>query len=124
MTWDIAEILKIISGPAVGFLFGSLLTGYVQWGIEKRKQILLRRRELVTGWRMELIPLLSHDDGSWDDLRAKLMSSPYYASLRPHLKPDLIRQLEQRRRRIVGDDFPIPHLSTEIARTEREWKLV
>jgi hypothetical protein len=32
---------------------GGLITIGANWGIEKRKQRLQRRRELVTGWRME-----------------------------------------------------------------------
>jgi hypothetical protein len=66
MTWtDMMPYAKAIGGPLLGFIFGSFLTSYVQWGFEKKKQILQRRRELVTGWRMNLLPLVEGREVLW-----------------------------------------------------------
>jgi hypothetical protein len=138
MTWaDVAPYAKAIGGPLIGFVFGGLLTSYVQWGFEKRKQILQRRRELVTGWRMNLLPLVEGREVLWaGDRKTKLLSSPYYASLRPHLSADAIKKLERDHLKIVvhvdktkpSNDwayhFPLNLLVEEIGRIERQWKLV
>jgi hypothetical protein len=138
MTWaDAVPYAKAGGGPLVGFIFGSLLTSYVQWGFEKKKQILLRRRELVTGWRMNLLPLVEGREVLWvGDRKTKLVSSPYYASLRPHLSADAIKQLERDHFKLVvhidrttppndwAFHFPLNLLVEEIGRIERQWKLV
>jgi hypothetical protein len=95
---DVIPYAKAIGGPLLGFIFGSLLTSYVQWGFEKKKQILLRHRELVTGWRLELIPMIGQPQDPpliWVGERQRaVMSSPYYASLRPHLSASAIQKIE------------------------------
>jgi hypothetical protein len=95
---DVLAYIKALGGPLLGFIFGSLLTSYVQWGFEKKKQILLRRRELITGWRMTLIPMIAQPQNLpviWAGERQRaVMSSPYYASLRPHLSANAIEKIE------------------------------
>jgi hypothetical protein len=128
---------KGIGGPLIGFLFGSFLTSHVQWGFEKKKQILQRRRELVTGWRMNLLPLVEGREVLWvGEGKTKLLSSPYYASLRPHLSTDAIKRIERDHLKLVvhldrtkptndwAFHFPLNLLVEEIGRIEKQWKLV
>ncbi len=142
MTWaDVFPYVKALGGPLVGFIFGSLLTSYVHWGFEKKKQILLRRRELVRGWRLTLIPMIGQAQGVpvvWAGERQRaVMSSPYYASLRPHLSDSAIARIEDptiklfvhvdRTKKRANDwnhHFPLKIFIDEIDRIEKEWKLV
>ena len=55
MTWLDAWSFAKEAGSLLGAgVVGGLLTAHFQWGIEKKKQILLRRREL--GNRLEVDP--------------------------------------------------------------------
>jgi hypothetical protein len=120
---------------------GGLITIWANWGIEKRKQRLQRRRELITGWRLELIPMIGQPQDPpvvWAGERQRaVLSSPYYASLRPHLSKSALQQIEDPVMRIfVRSDrtarpthdwnhhFPLKIFVDEIARIEKRWKLV
>jgi hypothetical protein len=81
MDWDIIGRYVLPSALGIG---AGLFSPWAGWGIEKRRQRLQRRRELVTAWRMHLIPLISGNP-DFETLVPKLHDSPYYASLRPHL---------------------------------------
>src|SRR5258708_6352711 len=98
MTWDAFPYAKGLRRPPVGLIFGRLLTSSAPWGFEKKKRILLRRRELVTGWRLPLIPMIGQAQDMpvvWAGERQRaVMSSPYYASLRPHLLAGAIARIE------------------------------
>jgi hypothetical protein len=138
---DVVPYAKAIGGPLLGFIFGSLLTSYVQWGFEKKKQVLLRHRELVSGWRLELIPMIGQPQDPpmvWAGERQRaVMSSPYYASLRPHLSASAIQKIEDPVIRIFiradrtarpthdwNHHFPLRIFVDEIGRIEKKWKLV
>ena len=68
--------------------------------------------------------------------QAKVLSSPYYASLRPHLSESAINEIEEPNIKLVismsgrqpmnhwADRFPNKIFVDEIARIERSWKLV
>src|SRR4030088_1362944 len=104
---DVLDIVtRFVLPPLLGGA-GGFITVYANWGIEQRRQRLARRRELVTGWRMNLIPLINaHPD--LDDLRPALYASPFYASLRPHLSKTLLHRIEVESRVIVvGQNFPL-----------------
>src|ERR1700738_3813494 len=83
---------------------GGLITIWANWGIEKHKQRLQRHRQLVTGWRMKLIPMIGQPQEPpmvWAGERQRaVMSSPYYASLRPHLSASAIKEIEDPMMRI------------------------
>ena len=126
MEWAIvADLIKIVGGGAIG----SVLTAWFGWGIEKQRMRVQRRRDYVDTWRRELLPAFDgpqeHGGGS---MKYPFMRLPAYASLRPHLRKDFVKQLEQSARTIVlareGDVFPRRELIEEIGRIEREWKLV
>lgn len=123
----------------VGGLSG-LAASYFNCGIEKRRQVLQRRRELVTGWRLELVPLIAQPGALptvWaGDRQRAVMSSPFYASLRPHLTAEAIKQIEDPMIKLFvsptgktpshdwAHHYPLKIFVEEIARIEREWKLV
>ena len=69
----IDALTRFVLPPILGGA-GGLIGVYANWGIEKRRQRLARRRELVTGWRMNLVPLTTarSPDGDLEDLRATL----------------------------------------------------
>ena len=120
---------------------GGLITIWANWGIEKRKQRLERHRELVTGWRMTLIPMIGQSQDPpvvWAGERQRaVMTSPYYASLRPHLSPAAIQKIEDpvikifiqadksaRKTNDWNHHFPLKIFIDEIGRIEKKWKLV
>jgi hypothetical protein len=138
MNWDI--VVQYVLPSALGVAAG-LFSPWAAWGIEKEKQRIQRRRELVTGWRLELLPIVASSQDSpeiWAGAKqAKVLSSPFYASLRPHLSDEAVKEIEDPKIRLVlnltgapprGDhwayQFPLKIFIDEIARIEREWKLV
>ena len=138
MNWDI--VLQYVPPSALGVAAG-LFSPWANWGIEKRKQRLQRRRELIAGWRLELIPMVASSQDSpeiWTGPKqAKVLSSPLYASLRPHLSKEAIKKIEDPTMGLVlsrggappsgsywAHRFPLKIFVDEIARIEREWKLV
>ena len=138
-TWlDI--LTRFVLPPLLGGV-GGLVTIWANWGIEKRKQRLQRQRELITGWRLELIPMVASSQDTpeiWaGPKQTKVMSSPFYASLRPHLSKEAIKKIEDPTMGLVLNRggappseshlayrFPLKIFIDEIARIEREWKLV
>jgi hypothetical protein len=134
-----SALLQYGLSAIIGGLSG-LAASYFNWGIEKRRQVLQRRRDLVTGWRMELLPLIAQPrvfSQVWaGDRQRAVMSSPYYASLRPHLTEEAREQIEhpvikgfisrggQAPPHDWAHHYPLKVFVDEIARIEREWKLV
>jgi hypothetical protein len=122
MDWvDIAA--RYVVPPILGGLAG-FFSPWASWEIEKRRQKLARRRELVTGWRMTLIPMLNERKTDWLNLRPKLIASPFYASLRPHLSDEALKMIYADRTVHAGEDVFLKLFTNEIGRIEREWKLV
>jgi hypothetical protein len=123
----IIEYLKIFIQYVLPSLLGGtgLLAIWYNWRIEKERQRLTRRRELVDSWRSELL----HDWNRWDhltdlgQLTAAITNTAAYASLRPHLSQEFRSRLEGRQR-MLGGGYPRTHLIEEIGRIEREWNLV
>jgi hypothetical protein len=133
-------ITRYVLPPILGGA-GGLITIWANWGIEKRKQRLERQRELITGWRMTLIPMIGQPQDPamvWAGERQRaVMTSPFYASLRPHLSESAIAQIENPVIRIFvrmdpkavptndwNHHFPLKIFVDEIGRIERKWRLV
>ena len=127
MALDWVDIVtRFVLPPILGGA-GGLIGVYANWGIEQRRQRLARRRELVTGWRMNLVPLISRlsPELDQDQVRSALFASPFNGSLRPHLGVDLKRRIEVENRTIGrGENFPLGPILHEMGRIEREWQLV
>lgn len=121
---DILDIAaRYVVPPILGGIAG-LFSPWANWGIEKRRQRLARRRELITGWRLELIPMFSDRERDWLEVKQSVTASPFFASLRPHLSPKAIEMIYAQRTVYVGEDIFLGLLTSEIGRIERKWKLV
>jgi hypothetical protein len=129
MPFDLLDVVtRFVLPPILGGA-GGLISVYANWGIEQQRQRLARRRELVTGWRMNLIPLLSKLSTSGpspgSNVLHEILASPYYGSLRPHLRSDIVQRLEGKSRvAVAGENFPLEPILIEIGRIERHWRLV
>jgi hypothetical protein len=122
MDWmDVAA--RYVIPPILGGIAG-VFSPFANWGIEKRRQKLARRRELITAWRLELIPMLRDREKDWPDVREEMAASPYYASLRPHLSAAAVGMIQADRTVYVGTDVFLRLFTGEIGRIERKWKLV
>ena len=142
MTWmDLWPYAKEVGSLLGAGVIGGLLTARYQWGIEKQKQILLRRRELVSGWRLTLIPMIGQAQDNpvvWAGQRQRaVMASPYYASLRRHLSDSALAQIEDPTLKLFVNldktkmptydwqhHFPLKIFIDEIDRIEKKWNLV
>jgi len=129
MSIDWPEIAKNLLFLVGGGVLGSIATAWNGWWIERHRQRIQARRDFVSSWRRDLVPLL-HSEPSTNagGERAKyaFMAHPSYATLRPHLTDELRKKLEGRTIHAVvgGPPFPRIAIMNEIERIEREWKLV
>jgi hypothetical protein len=126
---DLTDLAKLFIQYVLPSLIAGagLLANWQQWGLEKRRERLKRRRELVDSWRNGLLKDLDLTGyaGSSPGPKYKFMETPEYASLRPHLSEKLRSQLEQKSLIIGGgSNYPRAELIEEIARKEREWGLI
>lgn len=115
-------VIPAVTGVVAGAI-GSLFAPWANWGVEKKRLRLQARRSMVDGWRR----LLS--DRELD--QGKFAGSVEYSSLRPHLSPKLVQDIENGRWVIVnnptresGENPFVPRLLDEIARIEKDWKLL
>jgi hypothetical protein len=122
MDWmDVAA--RYVVPPILGGIAG-FFSPWANWIIEKNRQKLTRRRALVTGWRLELIPMFNDREKDWMELRPALTASPFYASLRPHLSHRAVSMIVAERTVYAGTDVFLRLFKSEIGRIEKRWKLV
>ena len=139
MNWN--TVLQYVLPFALGVAVG-IAGPWAYWGFQKRKLRRQRRGELVTGWRLELIPMVASSSQDLPEIwagpkQAKVLSSPIYASLRPHLSKEAVKKIEDPTMGLVLNRggappseshvayrFPLKIFIDEIARIEREWDLV
>lgn len=115
------EALPGAIGGLITGLIGAIEGPWVQWAIEKSRDRQKNRRELIKAWRQEI--------ATFDFGERQFGSTVAYSEMRPHLRFDARRDLERQRVSIVGSGARNPHgekdiLLDEVARIEREWKLV
>jgi hypothetical protein len=125
-SFDLLDLGAKYALPALLGGASGLLVIFANWGIEKRRMRIQRRQQLVDSWRRDLLPKLEGPQQLGKGTRKyDFMRTPEYASLRPHLNAKLIKDLEGPALRIdFAGEFPRGQLIEEIARIEREWKLV
>jgi hypothetical protein len=121
-------VTRYVIPPILGGA-GGLITIYAQWGIEKRRQKLQARRDLIAQWRRDLIPVLTSRPGTSSGSSGSkyaFMDLEAYSSLRPHLKTELRKKLEDGviRINIGGLPFPRVAIMEEIERIEKKWHLI
>ena len=111
-----------IVGGLAGIVTGgisSLIAPWANWGIEKRKQKLAHRRELIAKWREMIKEAVQQEK----PLVEFLERHKDYYSLKPHLRQG-IHAGERTFTVGASVDTPVLLLIDEIARIEREWKLI
>jgi hypothetical protein len=119
--------MKEIAIAVVSLIVGAIIGPYINWGIEKRKQKLAYRRELVAKWRTMLAEAGNGDIGrgkETDKLLAFLEKHKDFYSLTPHLPTD--DSYEKYYKRHASLSVPVYHryLTDEISRIEKEWDLL
>ena len=80
------------SGAIAGLISGviaSLIAPWVQWAIEKRRNLFTYRRELIRSWR--------EDIENYDHAEGNIRVTATYSAIRPHLKVEVRERLESPR---------------------------
>lgn len=125
------KLIAAIIGGLAGILTGlvsSFLAPWANWGIEKRRQKLMHRKELVKSWRAMIANQISNPEtGKWN--KRALLERPEYMSLRPHLSSEAEDRIKLGLKSHEDGSGPImPALLEimieEIDRIEQEWDLV
>jgi len=125
-------VLAAIVGAVAGIITGSigaLFAPWATWGIEKRKQKLAHRRELIVKWRKMVEDFAKSDrSGNTDDLLYLVERHTDFHSLTPHLdySPKALSQITLTKEVFQGSTIHVflIHLSNEISRIEKQWDLV
>jgi hypothetical protein len=125
MNIDWIAVVKYGSTFFGGSLFGSIVTAWNKWGIEKRRLKRQQRAHYIENWRKMIATL--PDTGSWSidhpSCRA-ILRSEHFLSLEPHLPRELSRKIRSDKTIIVGADFPRIVLTDHVGDLERRWGLV
>ncbi len=113
---DAIVTVLISAGSAI---VGGIVTAWggpeIKWNIEKRRDRLNRRRDLITNARYFL-------RGNNNLTREFLRQSPDLSAIRHHLPTNIIRDMQLE---IVGGEISLKEkILAEIAKLEKEWKLV
>ncbi len=141
-----SEVAVAVIGAVSGVVGGgitAIAAPWATWGIEKRRSRRQRRVELIAEWRAGIdelraaedsaAPQLSYPGGSMvvstgapDPPDTKDTRQNWYETLSPHLSKDAHESLKTLRGKNVADrGRQIPDLlRAEVARIERDWKLI
>lgn len=118
-----SEVIVAIASAVVGFASG-LLTPWIKWQVEKRREQLAYRRELVKAWRAAI----EQEKYQFADERSTLLSSAAYSGLRVQLSAEALKTVEAVRTVYVGgargDSVQKHVLLDEVARLEKKWALL
>ncbi|GEM_PF-1091195 len=114
-------LISILGGLITGVL-GSLIAPWVHWGIEKKKQKLNYRKELIAKWRQMVRELLKYYDDNRNSLpvlRKVITRYEAFYSLKGHLSQDIIFRIE-------ADTYEdaLALITDEINGIEKEWRLL
>jgi predicted YcjX-like family ATPase len=117
--------LSIVLGFVAG-IAGSLIAPWVNWGVEKRRQKLAHRRELISRWRKMIRDVTLIKDGSERTLAELLERQEAFYSLQPHLSQKVISEIYRSRTVIAGStiDAGCSYILDEIGEIEKRWTLV
>jgi hypothetical protein len=117
--------LSIVLGFVAG-IAGSLIAPWVNWGIEKRRQRLSHRRELIASWRKMVREVTLIKDESESSLAELLERQEAFYSLQPHLSHKVISEIYRSRTFIAGSTISAgcSYMLDEIGEIEKRWKLV
>ncbi len=140
-TWFFDKVLPALLGLAAGIV-GSLIAPLVNWRIEKTREKLAHRRELIGKWRVMVNDIIKDRDVTANPLRAPsakevltaatgglaglLERHPDYYSLQPHLSRKTRAHIAGSRTFVVGStiDTALLYILEEIGNLEKKWGLV
>jgi hypothetical protein len=115
--------MKEIGIAIVSLIIGAIVGPYINWGIEKKKQKLAYRRELVSKWRA-MLQEVAQEKGDNKTTRLRLESHRDFYSFLPHLKERSTPIDDALMETFSPELSPvITHLVNEVERIEREWDL-
>lgn len=95
---SIAEVVVAVVAGAGGGTFAALVTPWAQWGVDKRRERIERRIEIIRGAR-ELV----HQ--GQDVERSVLLKDPRYLAIRPHLSAEVEAKLRDQAIAVVSDPY-------------------
>ena len=118
------KVLPAILGFLAG-IAGSTIAPWVKWGIEKRREKLKHKRELIWSWRKYV-----NEHFDWESFR----DTSVFSEMRPFLSEAILRELNPpdfqngrpvlHLRSTIGRDTLKARLLEEISRIEKRWKLL
>ena len=117
--------MEVVVSAVVGLIagaIGSLIAPWVHWTIEKRRERLKHRREIIQNWRKSI------DEFDFDS--DNFGNTSTYAAMRPHMRKEIITKFEAQRTVYVtpdggrGDKLFKQWALDEVARIEQEWGLL
>jgi hypothetical protein len=114
--------MKEIAIAIVSLIVGAIVGPYINWGIEKRKQKLAYKRELIIRWRDMLASVLqdmenNHDRGYYWH---RIETHPHFTSLRPQLKSETCEEM----RKLTNEHECHLFLVKKVGEIEKKWDLV
>ena len=109
----LSAIIGAISGSVVTGV-GAYIAPWVNWGIEKRRDRMNRRRDLINNARI----FLTADHLTREHLR----QAPGLSAIRSYLPPNIISDMQSH---ATGGEITLKEqILAEIAKLEKEWKLI
>ena len=128
MQWFLSAFFGLLAGIA-----GSIFAPWVNWGIEKRRQKLAYRRELIASWRKMIRDVTLAKDESGRSLAELLERHEAFYSIKPHLSQNVISEIYRCRTVVAGSTICYSvllhpcicsYMLKEIGEIEKKWKLV
>ena len=110
-------------------MIGATVAPLVQWQIEKKRQQLAYKRELISRWRKMFERYASEKNSDYDDeiILGWLIKEGDFATFLAYSKIDGSYQLPKDEKESVGNAgiHPLIYLyMRETAKLEKEWKLI
>ncbi|MCA1566828.1 MAG: hypothetical protein LC803_14525 [Acidobacteria bacterium] len=85
----LAAIVGAVAGIITGSI-GSLFAPWANWGIEKRREKLAYKRELIAKWRVMVRDITTSHNTNKEILIKLLQEHQDWYSLKPHLTPNTL----------------------------------
>jgi hypothetical protein len=118
-------------GAVIGAMIGATVSPFVQWQIEKKRQRLAYRRELILRWRKMLEEVVNNRADKWagKEIHQIMFTQGDFASLVMYSRdPKNTTDSEWKNYIEMGEKYGIPpmimHYIHELQRLEEQWKLV
>lgn len=128
--WE--KLLPVIVGAISGGTIATLIAPWINWRIEKRKQKLAYKRELIAKWRVMLADAMKtwqQTDRGIDGLNKVielLYRDPSFYSLMPYLSLETVQSMDHPRAVIQNAEIPglLIRISHDITNIESNWDLI